>query len=81
MMYEKIEFYNRYLDIVNYEKYIRTSIDRKKWTQEKFGTPGVGRDWFIRSYAIPTDLGINDLKEVYYFKHPKDATFFSLRWS
>ena len=77
----KFSFYRRYLDIVNYEKDFHASIEREKWTESIFGKPGVTRTWFKRTYAVPTQLGINDLRETYYFKREKDATMFSLRWS
>jgi hypothetical protein len=57
------------------------SLNRSKWTRETFGQPGVKYSWFTRTYVVPTNFGINDLKEVYYFKSEKDAMLFALRWS
>ena len=81
MMTVKFSFHRRYLDVVNYEKDSRASIEREKWTEKTFGKPGVSHTWFRRTYAVPTQLGINDLREVYYFKREKDATMFMLRWA
>jgi hypothetical protein len=73
----KFSFNRRYFDA----DFNTASLDRLKWTKKTFGQPGVRYSWFTRTYVVPTNLGINDLKEVYYFKREKDATLFSLRWS
>ena len=75
----KFSFYQKYLD-VNYKSEFQKKIEREKWSQKTFGKPGVSHNWFKRTYAIPTQLGINDLREVYYFKKEKDATMFALKW-
>jgi hypothetical protein len=59
---------------------IKLSLTRSKWTKKTFGQPGVKYSWFTRTYVVPTNFGINDLREVFYFKNEKDAVLFALRW-
>lgn len=71
----KIEFYRRYFD-----RDFHIGLHRRNWTETRFGKPNMRNSWFVRTYIIPTRYGINELREVYYFKKEKDAVLFALRW-
>ncbi len=79
-MNKKFTFHYRYLD-VDYEQKSKIRYQRLKWAKETFGPTGVNRSWFVRTYATPTNYGINDLRDVFYFKDEKYATLFCLRWT